>query len=124
MCLYLSRYHTCDNSGKESVVLFQFLTCLCMWGGAFVFAADFLFTHPEITKKQQNLHGLHFKGYTYISSKEWIVWVNDTRISPNSQIGEIRVVEAFPNSVTFEWSNLGKTVVVTLNPGENYEQSH
>jgi len=104
-------------------VLFKFLLCWCTWG-AFVFASDFSFTHPEISKRKLNSNGLHFKGYTYISPKEWIIWVNSSRLSPSTQMGEIKVLEALPNNVTFEWNNLGKTVVVTLSPGDSYEQPY
>lgn len=92
--------------------------------GTFTGASDFSFTHPDFSKQKLNSSGLFFKGYTYISSKEWTVWVNDLRLSPSSQVGKIKVLEALPNSVTFEWSSLGKTMVVTLAPGDSYEYSY
>lgn len=40
----------------------------------------------------------------YRTPKDWTVWVNNTRITPKTNDGELKVVSVSPNRVSFTWS--------------------
>lgn len=80
----------------------------------------------DITVNEKQKHYLisqclHLRGIGAISPKEWVVWVNGERFTPNHiSLQHVKIKTVTPDAVTFIWSAPNKTHHFQLKVNESY----
>ncbi len=66
---------------------------------------------------------LHLSGMLYSSDKNWIIWLNGFRLTPNRLLPEVVEINVGKKEVNLKWYDavLNKIIAITLRPHQIYD---
>ncbi len=66
---------------------------------------------------------LHLSGMLYSSDKNWIIWLNGFRLTPNRLLPEVVEINVGKKEVSLKWYDavLNKIIAITLRPHQIYD---
>jgi hypothetical protein len=96
------------------------LLCFLMLYALFdVNGKSFSIMHPEYNATTET-EGLTLNGILFVSEKDWVIWVNHKRITPNKAPGWLKIIKVSENSVQCEFLYQNLWYQVTLEPYDTF----
>jgi hypothetical protein len=80
---------------------------------------SFSIMHPEYNAPAET-EGVTLNGILFVSDKEWVIWINHKRITPNKSPEWLKIIKVSENSVQCEYQFQKLWYQVTLEPYDTF----
>lgn len=97
----------------------KILLTLIIFCFAFVNGKSFSLMHPDYNIKAET-NGITLNGILFVSDKEWVIWVNHKRITPNKNPEWLKVTKVTESCVQCEYLHHNLWYQVTLEPYDTF----
>ena len=91
------------------------LLCVCTP----ILGKTFSLMHPAYNKSQDT-SGLTLNGIVFVSDKDWVIWVNHQRITPNKTPEWLKIIKVTDTTVECEYLYNKLWYQVTLEPYDTF----
>lgn len=87
-----------------------------------IFGKTFSLMHPTYNKSQET-NGLTLNGIVFISDKDWVIWINHKRVTPNKTPEWLKIIKVTDTTVECEYLYNKLWYQVTLEPYDSFTPS-
>jgi hypothetical protein len=87
-----------------------------------IFGKTFSLMHPAYNTTQES-EGLTLNGIVFVSDKEWVIWINHKRITPNKIPDWLKIIKVTDNCVQCDYLHQKLWYQVTLEPYDTFTPS-
>ena len=84
-----------------------------------VFGKTFSLMHPTYNKSSDT-SGLTLNGIVFISDKDWVIWINHKRVTPNKTPDWLKIIKVTDTTVECEYLYNQLWYRVTLEPYDTF----
>ncbi|MGE3623063.1 MAG: hypothetical protein AB7H77_04205 [Bdellovibrionales bacterium] len=66
---------------------------------------------------------IHLDAVFYYGPKNWAVWIDDVRWTPETTRGDLKIIAVEPNAIRLGWDPADPARIVTLRPHQTFQSS-